>query len=102
MLDHLLIQKNEKGYMVIGNNLAKVINNPPAMPIGVTKPQINPVTISFYPVKQKILPKSRILLSDQGSNLDFTDPESVVLPITPSDNCAAKLAKFSKFLRYQC
>jgi hypothetical protein len=30
-------------------------------------------------------------LSDQGSNLDFTDPESVVLPITPSDKCGAKI-----------
>ena len=24
-----------------------------------------------------------LLLPNQGSNLDFTDPESVVLPITP-------------------
>jgi hypothetical protein len=26
------------------------------------------------------------MLSDQGSNLDSSDPESDVLPITPSDN----------------
>ncbi len=32
------------------------------------------------------------LLPNQGSNLDFTDPESVVLPITPlGTNSAAKV-----------
>ena len=33
-------------------------------------------------------------LPNQGSNLDFTDPESVVLPITPLGNLAvAKIRK---------
>ncbi len=30
--------------------------------------------------------KAGFLLSDQGSNLDSSDPESDVLPVTPSDN----------------
>ena len=30
------------------------------------------------------------LLPNQGSNLDFTDPESVVLPITPLGICGCK------------
>ena len=29
-------------------------------------------------------------LPNQGSNLDFTDPESVVLPITPLGICECK------------
>ena len=34
-----------------------------------------------------ILPKVRVvLLSDQGSNLDFLESKSSVLPVTPSDN----------------
>ena len=33
---------------------------------------------------------SLLLLSDQGSNLDSTDPESVVLPITPSDKAGVE------------
>lgn len=32
------------------------------------------------------------LLSDQGSNLDSTDPESVVLPVTPSDKVGVGLS----------
>ena len=36
---------------------------------------------------------NRVLLSDQGSNLDSTEPKSVVLPVTPSDNRAANLYK---------
>ena len=34
-------------------------------------------------------------LPNQGSNLDFTDPESVVLPITPLGIPTAKLQLFS-------
>jgi hypothetical protein len=37
--------------------------------------------------KQKIpLIAGFLMLSDQGSNLDSSDPESDVLPITPSDS----------------
>lgn len=35
-----------------------------------------------------------IKLSCQGSNLDFPDPESGVLPITPQDNEGANLKYF--------
>jgi hypothetical protein len=35
-----------------------------------------------------------IWLSCQGSNLDSSDPESDVLPITPQDNSDAKLINF--------
>ena len=37
-------------------------------------------------------------LSDQGSNLDSSDPESDVLPITPSDNFLLRSAKLYIFL----
>ena len=37
-------------------------------------------------------------LSDQGSNLDSSDPESDVLPVTPSDNLVFGSAKLYKFL----
>ncbi len=37
-------------------------------------------------------------LSDQGSNLDSSDPESDVLPITPSDNFHLRSAKLYNFL----
>ncbi len=37
-----------------------------------------------------------ILLSDQGSNLDSSDPESDVLPVTPSDIGDAKIQFFLK------
>ncbi len=33
------------------------------------------------------------MLPNQGSNLDFTDPESVVLPITPLGIAGAKIIK---------
>ena len=33
------------------------------------------------------------MLPNQGSNLDFTDPESVVLPITPLGICGCKDSK---------
>ena len=35
---------------------------------------------------KKALHSQGFLLSDQGSNLDSSEPESDVLPITPSDN----------------
>ena len=35
-------------------------------------------------------------LSDQGSNLDSSDPETDVLPVTPSDNSTAKVRYFLK------
>ena len=38
------------------------------------------------------------MLSDQGSNLDSSDPESDVLPITPSDNIHLRSAKLYKFI----
>lgn len=38
----------------------------------------------------------RLWLSCQGSNLDSSDPESDVLPITPQDNVAAKIIKVGK------
>ena len=49
-------------------------------------------------------------LSDQGSNLDSSDPETDVLPVTPSDNSSAKVRYFLKLERageenngkYQC
>ena len=38
------------------------------------------------------------MLSDQGSNLDSSDPESDVLPVTPSDNYVFGSAKVGNFL----
>ena len=38
-------------------------------------------------------------LSDQGSNLDSSDPETDVLPVTPSDNSSAKVRYFLKLER---
>lgn len=35
-----------------------------------------------------------LLLPNQGSNLDFTDPESVVLPITPLGISDRKITTF--------
>jgi hypothetical protein len=32
-------------------------------------------------------------LSDQGSNLDFPESKSGVLPVTPSDNTSARMIK---------
>ena len=42
---------------------------------------------------------SGFLLSDQGSNLDSTEPKSVVLPVTPSDNLGCEFKVFSLFLK---
>ena len=42
------------------------------------------------------------LLSDQGSNLDSSDPESDVLPITPSDKFeGTKLAFLCKLPKHK-
>lgn len=35
--------------------------------------------------------KMLFMLSDQGSNLDSSAPKTDVLPVTPSDNGAAKI-----------
>ena len=40
-----------------------------------------------------------IWLPDQGSNLDSSDPESDVLPITPSGIAAAKLISFIEMIK---
>ena len=40
------------------------------------------------------------LLSDQGSNLDSTDPESVVLPITPSDTLLLQNYNIFQLIKY--
>ena len=37
------------------------------------------------------------VLSDQGSNLDSSDPESDVLPITPSDNFYLRAQNYTNF-----
>jgi hypothetical protein len=52
------------------------------------------INFSPCPEIKKVLQSRTLSLSDQGSNLDFTDPESVVLPITPSDNGGAKVKIF--------
>ena len=39
-------------------------------------------------------PSASFLLPNQGSNLDFTDPESVVLPITPLGISNRKITTF--------
>ena len=48
-------------------------------------------------------PLLSLKLSDQGSNLDSPDPESDVLPVTPSDSCGCKskifFQKLSRLLR---
>ena len=45
-----------------------------------------------YRIKKPSVLLGFFLLPNQGSNLDFTDPESVVLPITPlGTNSAAKV-----------
>ncbi len=46
------------------------------------------------PVKQKAPAFAEALLPDQGSNLDSSDPESDVLPITPSGIEGAKVINF--------
>jgi hypothetical protein len=52
----------------------------------------------IFDQKQKT-PKNTwgFLLSDQGSNLDSTEPKSVVLPVTPSDNLGCEFSIFSLF-----
>jgi hypothetical protein len=42
------------------------------------------------------LKPARFLLSDQGSNLDSSEPKSDVLPVTPSDNAGTKIKKVLK------
>ena len=42
----------------------------------------------------------KLLLPDQGSNLDSSDPESDVLPITPSGNDGRKNSYFLSFVKY--
>lgn len=47
----------------------------------------------MFPFLHKKSPKksSGLLLPRQGSNLNSSDPESDVLPITPQDNVGAKI-----------
>ncbi len=44
----------------------------------------------------------RLVLSDQGSNLDSSEPKSDVLPVTPSDSpyrcCDFRTAKLQKII----
>jgi hypothetical protein len=55
---------------------------------------VNSLTTTLQQKKEVVSNLLRFKLSCQGSNLDSSDPESDVLPITPQDNSGAKIDFF--------